>query len=83
MNSHKIINLATPTLNTDAATKAYVDTNAGITQTAADARYYLNTVALNAITAPNADVSLNSQKITNLATPTLTDDAATKGYVDS
>ena len=83
MNSHKIINLATPALSTDAATKGYVDTNAGITQTNADTRYYLNTVALNAITAPNADVSLNSYKIINLATPTLTGDAATKGYVDS
>ena len=27
MNSQKITNLATPTLNTDAATKAYVDAN--------------------------------------------------------
>ena len=60
MASHKIINLATPTLSTDAATKSYVDSNAGITQTNADARYYLNTVALNAITAPTASVSLNS-----------------------
>jgi len=38
---------------------------------------------LNAITAPNADVSLNSFKITNLGTPTASTDAATKGYVDS
>jgi len=33
--------------------------------------------------APTASVSLNSQKITNLATPTLATDAATKGYVDA
>ena len=33
--------------------------------------------------APAAAVSLNSQKITSLATPTATTDAATKGYVDS
>ena len=33
--------------------------------------------------APAAAVSLNSQKITSLATPTATADAATKGYVDS
>ena len=35
------------------------------------------------MTAPSADVSANSQKITSLATPTATTDAATKGYVDS
>jgi hypothetical protein len=33
--------------------------------------------------APTASVSMNSQKITNLATPTLDTDAANKGYVDS
>ncbi len=44
--------------------------------------YYLNTTALNAITAPSASVSLNSQKITNLATPTTGSDGATKAYVD-
>lgn len=32
---------------------------------------------------PTASVSLNSQKITNLATPTDTTDAATKAYVDA
>lgn len=38
---------------------------------------------LDQITAPTAAVSLNSQKITNLATPTAATDAATKGYVDN
>ena len=37
---------------------------------------------LNEFTAPNAAVSLNSQKITNLATPTADGDAASKSYVD-
>lgn len=32
---------------------------------------------------PSDSVSFNSQKITNLATPTASTDAATKGYVDS
>ena len=60
MNSHKITNLATPTLSTDAATKAYVDTNAGVTQTTADARYYLNNVPLQSITAPSGSLSMNT-----------------------
>ena len=46
-----------------------------------DAGVRVNTLAEMA--APAAAVSLNSQKITSLATPTATADAATKGYVDS
>ena len=37
---------------------------------------------LNQFTAPDGAVSLNSQKITNLATPTADGDAASKSYVD-
>ena len=37
---------------------------------------------LNEFTAPDGAVSLNSQKITNLADPTADADAANKGYVD-
>ncbi len=60
LNSNKITNLATPTLANDATTKDYVDTNVGISQTNADARYYMNTTTLNNITAPIASLSLNS-----------------------
>lgn len=38
---------------------------------------------LDQMTAPTGNVSLNSQKITNLAEPTNSSDAATKNYVDS
>ena len=38
---------------------------------------------LDTIAAPTGAVSLNSQKITNLATPTVASDAATMAYVDS
>lgn len=38
---------------------------------------------LDQISAPTGDVNLNSQRVTNLATPTATTDAATKGYVDA
>ena len=40
-------------------------------------------LALDDIGVPDAAVSLNSQKITSLATPTADSDAATKAYVDS
>jgi len=39
--------------------------------------------SLDAITAPAADVSLNSHKITNLLDPVADTDAATKAYVDN
>lgn len=45
--------------------------------------FYLATTPLNSITAPTGSVSLNSQKITNLGTPTANStDAATTSYVD-
>ena len=43
----------------------------------------VRTNRLDQMTAPSASVSLNSQKITNLATPTADADAATKAYVDA
>lgn len=42
----------------------------------------VRTSRLDQMAAPTASVSMNSQKITNLATPTLIGDAATKAYVD-
>lgn len=38
---------------------------------------------LDQMAAPTASVSLNSQKITSLGTPTASGDGATKGYVDT
>jgi hypothetical protein len=43
----------------------------------------VRTSRLDQMAAPTAAVSLNSQKITNLATPTADTDAATKAYVDA
>lgn len=43
----------------------------------------VRTSRLDQMAAPTASVSLNSQKITSLATPTADTDAANKGYVDS
>jgi len=43
----------------------------------------VRTNTLDQLSAPTSSVSLNSQKITNLATPTSDTDAATKAYVDA
>ena len=49
----------------------------------ADNNFYTNNTTLNSITAPTGDLSMNSYKITNLATPTSNGDATTKLYVDN
>ena len=43
----------------------------------------VRTSRLDQMAAPTASVSMNSQKITSLATPTSSTDAATKAYVDN
>lgn len=56
------------------------------TQTAStisDFNTAVQTNRLDQMAAPTAAVSLNSQKITNLGTPTAATDAATKAYVDA
>jgi DNA-binding GntR family transcriptional regulator len=75
MTANHIIVYDTPVVPTNAKhliPKEYADNN-----------FYSNTVTLNNIAAPTADLSLNSHKITNLATPTANTDAVTKQYVDN
>ncbi len=51
--------------------------------TISDLTAAIQAIRLDQMAAPTASVSLNSQKITNLAEPTVSTDAATKNYVDS
>jgi hypothetical protein len=69
MNTNRIINLVNPTSNQDAATKLYVDSNAGISQSTADGRYYLNTTTLNNITLPSNNLNINTHRIINVVNP--------------
>ena len=75
LGNKKIVGLATPTSNTDAATKKYVDDNAG----SSDLSNYLKKDG----TVPmNGDFNVGNNKIVGLSTPTTNTDAATKKYVD-
>ncbi|MFN9916719.1 MAG: hypothetical protein ACK53L_29285, partial [Pirellulaceae bacterium] len=65
--TNKSINLATPTLGTDATTKTYVDT--------ADANLSGGTMS--------GILNMNNIKITNIGTPTLSTDVTSKNYVDN
>ena len=75
MDNKKIINLRKPTSNTDAATKKYVDDNAG----SPDLSDYLEKDGTVAMTG---DLNLNNNKIINLSKPTQDNEATTKDYVD-
>jgi len=98
MNSQKITNLATPTSNTDASTKAYVDTSitnliAGapgtldtldeIAAALADTANFSDTVVLKSGSTMSGNLAMGTNKITGLGTPTNSADAATKNYVDT
>ena len=70
MQTNKIVNLGTPTANTDAVTKQYVD----------DA----DNLKLNlAGGTMSGDIAMGTNKVTGLGTPSANDDAATKTYVDT
>ena len=75
METKKILGLATPTSNTDAATKKYVDDNTA----APDLSDYLEKDGTVAMTG---DLNVGNNKIVGLATPVSNTDAATKKYVD-
>lgn len=76
MRSKKIINLATPTDDTDASTKAYVD-DVG----AATGLWEVDGSEHQLTTADEID--MQSKQIKNVTDPTSAQDAATKNYVDT
>jgi hypothetical protein len=75
LNNNRIINLANPTNNQDAASKLYCDTNSLIVES--------NCLLINGTNYMEADMDLNSHKIINLTDPSNTQDAATKNYIDT
>jgi hypothetical protein len=98
MNSQKITNLATPTSNTDASTKAYVDTSITnlidgapgtldtlneIAAALADQSNFSDTVVLKAGSTMSGALAMGTNKVTGMGDPTSAQDAATKNYVDT
>ena len=75
VGSKKIVSLATPTSDTDAATKKYVDDNSGIP----DLSDYLEKDGTVAMTG---NLNVGSNKIINLGKPTQDNDAVNKDYAD-
>jgi hypothetical protein len=98
VNSQKITNLDTPTSSADAANKGYVDTSISnlidgapstldtlneIAAALADTANFSDTVVLKSGSTMTGALAMGTNKITGLGTPTVSTDAATKGYIDT
>ncbi|CAH3023414.1 unnamed protein product [Porites evermanni] len=75
LGNKKIVGLATPTSNTDAATKKYVDDNSGGSPDLSDYLEKDGTVAMT------GNLNLGNNKIDNLSDPTTDQEAANRGWV--
>jgi hypothetical protein len=95
---YKITSLGTPTLDTDASTKAYVDTSISnlidgapstldtlneIAAALADTANFSDTVVLKSGSTMTGALAMGTNKITGLGDPTNAQDAATKNYIDT
>lgn len=78
MGGQSLTNLATPSANTDAATKKYVDDaiSGGITPPTGD---YLPLTGGQM----NGNIDMNNNRITSIGAPTANNDAVNKQYVDT
>lgn len=77
MGGYKLTNLGTPTVSSDAATLGYVSSAISALNLATT---YLK---LDGTNSPNANISMDSHKITGLTDPTDSQDAATLNSVNS
>ena len=98
MGGYKITGLGTPTSNTDASTKAYVDTSIAnlidgapstldtLNEIAAainDTANFADTVVLKTGSTMSGNLAMGTNKITGLGDPTSAQDAVTKNYLDN
>ena len=71
MTSHKLTNIAEPTLPSDSTTKNYVDASTS------------QCVKTDGSSTISGNINLNTHKLINVTVPTSLQDAATKNYVDT
>src|SRR5438093_6955207 len=83
MANHKIINIANPINAQDASTKSYVDSQDAETRTMLVNDFISRGNNFKELQTFWKGIDLKNTKITNLLTPTLPTDAATKSYVDA
>ena len=98
MNGYRIVSLNEPISSTDATTKNYVDTAisnlvggapstldtlAEIATALNNTANFSDTVVLKSGSTMSGALAMGNNKITGLATPTVSTDAATKGYIDT
>lgn len=87
MYNYKIVNVPNPTASDHAANKGYIDsktwTSSSITDFSTASTTAAKTISLDQFAIPAATLNLNNKNIANLATPTLSNHAADKYYVDS
>jgi len=87
INNKNLINVAVPTLSHHAANKSYIDSKTWISSSITDfssaAITAAKTISLDQFAVPAANLNANNKNITNLATPTLSNHAADKYYVDN
>ncbi len=83
LNSQKIINLATPVLSTDAATKGFIEGKTWTASQITDFDIQVRLSRLDQMALPTSSLNANSQKIINLATPVLSTDGVNRNYADT
>jgi len=95
MGGLKVTAMADGSASTDAVTKSQLDTTytnaisranhtgSQASTTISDFDTQVRTSTLNQMTAPTADLSINTHKLTSVTDPTNPQDAATKAYVDA
>jgi hypothetical protein len=98
LNSQKITNLGTPSSNSDAATKSYVDTQVNnlidgapatldtlneIAAALADTANFSDTVVLKTGSTMSGPLAMGTNKITGVGNPTNAQDVVTKYYLDN
>ena len=83
LNNNTITSLANPVNSSDAANRAFVDSKTWTTSQITDFNAAVIAFRLDQFAVPNANLNLNSYRITGAGTPILATDLTTKSFVES